>query len=378
MKVAINTLAHVTGGGITYFENVLPRLAEDGDEYLVIVPADREKITRVDADNVTFVETSVPTGTIVGRLLHEQLVLPILLWRWGVDVLFSPADLTPLLAPCPSVLAIRNPNPYFDAPDIDRTRYRRLKFRVQRYLTRLSARKASEVFFVSEFSRDISTAALSLSPDATHVIHHGIDPSLFREPSPPTDEDLRRTVEDRRPYLLTVSTINEHKNYETLLRGYARLPAKLREEYSLLVAGRNSAPAYFERLQTICRENGIADDVIFLGEVAYANVPFLYANAACYVLPSKLETFGHTLVEAMASKTPIVAAEATCIPEITGGAAALFDPDDPDALATVLADVLTDGDRRESLRAAGSRRVEDFSWDETVARTKALLSEAAE
>jgi len=377
MKIAINTLAHVTGGGITYFENVLPRLADDGDEYLVIVPAGREKITRIDADNVRFVETFFPTGTIVGRLLYEQLLLPILLWRWGVDVLFSPADLTPILAPYPSVLAIRNPNPYFDAPDLEQTRYRRLKFRVQRYLTWLSARKASEVFFVSEFSRDISTAALSLSPADTHVIHHGIDPSLFREPSTPTNEDLRRTVEDGRPYLLTVSTVNEHKNYETLLRGYAELPVALQEEYSLLVAGRNSAPAYFERLQSICQEEGIADAVTFLGEVAYGDVPFLYANAACYVLPSKLETFGHTLVEAMASGTPIVAADATCIPEITDGAAALFDPDDPDTLATVLEDVLTDGDRRESLREVGSRRVEDFSWDETVVRTKALLSEAA-
>lgn len=377
VHVAINTLAHVTGGGITYFENVLPRLADDGDEYLVIVPADRDKITRIDAANVRFVETSFPVDNILGRLVYEQLLLPVLLWRWGIDVLLSPADLTPLLAPCPSVLAIRNPNPYFAAPDLDRTAYRRFKFRVQRYLTWLSARKADEVFFVSAFSRDISTSALSLDPSTAHVIHHGIDPGLFEDPPLPDDSGLRRTVEDAEPYLLTVSTINEHKNYKTLIKGYATLPEAIRSKYSLLIAGRNSAPEYFEKLQSMCDDREIADQVTFLGEVDYDYVPYLYDRATLYVLPSKLETFGHTLVEAMASGTPIVAADATCIPEITDDAAVLFEPDDPADLARSIENALED-DLHAAMIDRGRERVTDFSWDRTVARTKEILRAATE
>ncbi|SDY32991.1 glycosyltransferase family 4 protein [Halopenitus persicus] len=377
MKVAINTLSHVTGGGITYFENVLPRLADDGDEYLVLVPAGRDKITRVDASNIRFVETSFPVGFLLGRLFYEQVVFPLLLWYWDVDVLLSPADLTPLLAPCPSVLAIRNPNPYFRAPDLDRTRFRRVKFRLQRYLTWLAARKASEVFFVSEFSRDISAETLGLPAEKTHVVYHGLDRSLFEEPAVPDDE-LRDRIGANKPYLLTISTINEHKNYETLLRGYARLPERIRSEYDLLVAGRNSAPEYFDRLQEICRNEGIDKQVQFLGEVDYEYVPYLYQHASLYVLPSKLETFGHTLVEAMASGTPIVAADATCIPEIVDGAAVLFDPDSPTALADSIEAVLTEETRRDDLVARGTDRVTEFSWDRTVDRTKALLTTAAQ
>lgn len=377
MKVAINTLSHVTGGGITYFENVLPRLADDGDEYLVLVPAGRDKISRVDASNIRFVETSFPAGFLLGRLFYEQIVFPLLLWYWDVNVLLSPADLTPLLAPCPSVLAIRNPNPYFYSPELDRPLYRRIKFRLQRFFTWLSAQKANEVFFVSKYSRDISAETLSIPPEETHVIHHGIDRTLFETPVTSKDDQLRQTIKNSEPYLLTVSTIYEHKNYETLLRGFAALPSNIRSEYSLLIAGRNLAPEYFKRLQSICRQENIEDRVTFLGEVDYECVPYLYEHASLYVLPSKLETFGHTLVEAMASETPIIAAGATCIPEITDGAAVLFDPDNPTDLADGIETILSDNERRNGLISRGRDRVADFSWGRTVEATRSLLKATA-
>lgn len=376
MKVAINTLSHVTGGGITYLSNILPRLSDDGNEYVVLVPQGRDKIIEPAARNISFVEVASPIDVLLVRLLYEQFVFPILLWYWDIDVLFSPADLTPLLAPCPAVLAIRNPNPYHQVHELDRTLYRRFKFRVQRYLTRISAWKADRVFFVSNYSKDMSNKYLNINERKLDVIYHGIDQELFKNQLP-DDSDAVSAVEKSAPYLLCVSTINEHKNYEALLRGYARLPSQIRVKFPLVVAGRNSAPVYFERLQKLMISEGIENDVVFLGEVDYRDIPSLYAGAAAYVLPSKLETFGHTLVEAMASGCPIAAADATCIPEITDGAARLFDPDDPDDVAEALKAVLTDDAFQDRLIQRGAERVQDFSWDRTVSQTKVLLCEAA-
>jgi glycosyltransferase involved in cell wall biosynthesis len=377
MRVAINTLSHVTGGGITYFENVLGHLADDGNEYVILVPAGRGKITRPAADNLRFVTAGIDTRSLPARLFYEQAILPVRLWQWDVDVIFSPADLTPLLAPCPAVLAVRNPNPYFDSPELQRTTYRRIKFRLQRYLTWLSARKADAVFFVSEFSKRVTNRYLGLPERKTSVIHHGIDPTLFEDPVQPEDENLVEILKSE-PYILCVSTINEHKNYETLLRGYAKLPEQIRAEFRLVIAGRNSAPSYFETLQRILDEEGIENQVEFLGEVPYRSVPYLYEHATAYVLPSKLETFGHTLVEATVSGTPVVAADATCIPEITDGAASLFDPDEPAELAESLEEVLTDETVHDKLVDAGRNRAAAFSWDKTVERTRELLKAVVE
>lgn len=379
MRVLINTLSHVGGGGITYLKNMLPRFAESEHEFLVLVPADRNKLNEPPSDNVTFKLVTAPVDILPVRLLYEQLVIPFQIDRWNVDVLFSPADLTPLLTSCPTLLAIRNPNPYFSASrfGLKRPFSRRVKFVVQRHLTKLSAKKADQVFFVSDFSKEVSNQFLDIPPSKLNTVHHGIDPSLFQHPGPASDERLRATLAEHAPYLLTISTITEHKNYETLLRGYAKLSPELREEFPLVIAGRTPSQEYFEQLQRIVAEEEIEDDVVFLGGVDYEDVPSLYADAAVYVLPSKLETFGHTLVEAMASGVPIAAAESTCIPEITGEAAALFDPDADSALATILSTLLEDEERRASLVERGNERVRDFSWDETFSQTICLLETVA-
>ncbi|WP_080505777.1 glycosyltransferase family 4 protein [Halomicrobium katesii] len=376
MNVAINTLSHVAGGSITYLKNVLPQLADDGNEYLVFVPDDRDALTEPDAENITFVSVTFPVGSLLLRLFYEQFVFPLVLLTNDIDVLFSPADITTLLSPCPVVLAIRNPNPYIDVPGIDRSRSQRLKLWFHRQLARLSAKRATDVFFVSEFSRDVILPEIGIDESKSHVIYHGIDASLFTDSADISDAALAAEVSRLEPYILCISTINEHKNYEQLLRGYARLPTSIRESYPLVIAGRNSAPAYFETLQSIIREEQIADDVHFLGEVEYEAIPALYDSGAVYVLPSKLETFGHTLVEAMASGTPIIAADSTCIPEITDGAAMLFDPDDASSLADSIVTLLGDDEARRSLVDAGRERVEDFSWNRTVSQTRELFSNA--
>lgn len=380
MRVLVNTLSHIGGsGGITYLKNMLPRFANNEYEYVILVPADRGILEEPDADNIRFEQVELPVNILPMRIFYEQCIIPIRLEQWDIDVLFSPADLTPVLARKPALLAIRNPNPYFSASrfGLDRPISRRLKFFVHRYLTKLSAWKADHVFFVSDFSKEVSNDFLNIPESKVSTVHHGIDTSLFENPSLPTDDQLKNLVDDCDPYLLTVSTVTEHKNYEVLLRAYARLPEEIQDNFPLLIAGRTPSEEYYEYLQDIVKRKGIEDHIVFLGGVEYENVPYLYSGAAAYVLPSKLETFGHTLVEAMASSIPIIAADSTCIPEITQDAAVLFDPEDPDDLAAKIRNIVESDQRREQLVERGNERVTDFSWDGTFQRTKELLSRIA-
>lgn len=377
MKILVNTIAHVGGGGITYLENMLPRFADDEHEYVVLVPESRKILQEPDNPSVQFERVSSQFDPLPNRLLYEQVLLPLKIRQLDIDVLFSPADLTPLATSRPTLLAVRNPNPYFSAAELglERPLSRRMKFFIQRQLTKLSGRKADHVFFVSDYSKQTSNRYLSLPESKISTVYHGIEPSLFENPAPPTDEDLRATVEANAQYLLTVSTVAEHKNYEVLLKAYSGLPTDIRDKYPLLIAGRTPSEDYFEALQEILEERGIEDDVVFLGGVDYENVPFLYSEATVYILPSKLETFGHTLVEAMTSGVPIVAADSTCIPEITDGAAELFDPDDDEGLAKLLEVLVEDESKRHTLIEAGRDRAKDFSWDRTFQQTKELLEQ---
>lgn len=364
MKVAINTLAHRTsGGGITYLKNILPRLAKTEHEFVVFVPADRDVLGDLATSNIQFHEVDLPMTIIPILLLYEQLVVPYQMRRLDIDVLYSPADIAPLLAPCPVVLAIRNPNPYF-AQEVH-TGWLKVKFRIQHLLTKLSAQRADRVLFVSEYSQNLINDKLNLDPANCKTIHHGIDPESLKGSSP-EQSTVGDLLDEHAPYVLSVSTIHRHKNYDCLIKAYAALPKSLRSQYPLMIVGRAADQQYYDELLSLISELNLMDDVVFTGEVTYEEIGYLYREAAVYVLPSKLETFGHTLLEAMTFGIPVVAADSTAIPEIAGNAARYFAPDDPESLANELARVLEDDEVANQLVKNGHDRVNQFSWDRNV------------
>jgi glycosyltransferase involved in cell wall biosynthesis len=108
-----------------------------------------------------------------------------------------------------------------------------------------------------------------------------------------------------------------------------------------------------------------------LGYVAEEHLPGLYAGAEALVMPSLYEGFGLPVIEAMASGTPVVAADRAALPEVAGGAAVLFDPDDPDAAAAALTGVL---DAPGDIRARGLERARSFSWPAVAGRVDAAIA----
>jgi glycosyltransferase involved in cell wall biosynthesis len=93
--------------------------------------------------------------------------------------------------------------------------------------------------------------------------------------------------------------------------------------------------------------------------------------------PSRFEGFGIPLIEAMAAELPVVSSTATCLPEIGGNAVRYADPDDVEAWAEALADVLTDADERRRLATAGVERAATFRWSAAVDAVSQALEAAA-
>jgi glycosyltransferase involved in cell wall biosynthesis len=143
--------------------------------------------------------------------------------------------------------------------------------------------------------------------------------------------------------------------------------AALPEHDLVLVAAKSDADAALRdgwtRLRSAARIRCI--------EAHPHELPPLYRGAALFVNPSRWESFGFQLVEAMATGTPLLAARRTAIPEIVGDAGMLFEPSSVVELAALLRIVAHDTALRDELRARGLRRVRQFDWqtvaDETVA-----------
>lgn len=111
---------------------------------------------------------------------------------------------------------------------------------------------------------------------------------------------------------------------------------------------------------------GLADQVIFTGFVDPMELRSLYRLARLLVFPSLFEGWGMPILEAFAAELPVACSTVTCLPDLTGGAARLFDPRDPVEIAAAICDLWTDESMRTDLARRGLARASLFSWERTA------------
>jgi glycosyltransferase involved in cell wall biosynthesis len=217
------------------------------------------------------------------------------------------------------------------------------------------ARRASALLTVSEFSREELARHLGLSPYRLQVIAPGVD-SLYQPPTPSEVAAFlqRRALPER--YLAAVGNPKAHKNLGLLAKLAPRLPIPI-----VLLAGKGAA-----------RELGFPESTRELTELPEAEMPLFYGTAQALLLPSRYEGFGLPALEAMAAGCPVVAANASALPEVTGEAALLVPPDDLPAWSEAVLRLLRDDRLRESLVEKGRERASRYTWDACATRTLAV------
>ena len=363
MRIFLNGLVVKRGGHKTYFSNFIPQFGIIGQqhEFVLLHSAWQNAFDFDLPSNFTRLIDGPDKSSVPMRMWWEQTRLPAILHRERIDVVFNPTPAGMLLYPgYPAVIAIRNPNP-FSPLTIKSWRYR-ARNRALREFTNYAARRAAAVIFVSKYSRDVALKAMRIDPSKVFVIYHGVGAHFFE----PAQTLSKKNFHGDRPYLLTVSTVQSHKNYPRFLNAFAKLCREPDLGYDYVFAGGIGSRSEFESIQQRINKLDLQGRVHYLGEVSYWDLPTLYQGASLFVLPSLLETFGHPLVEAMASHIPIAASNAAAIPEISGDAAVYFNPYDEDEICTVLQKLIYNKELREQLILKGSERVKKFSWENTA------------
>jgi glycosyltransferase involved in cell wall biosynthesis len=189
------------------------------------------------------------------------------------------------------------------------------------------------------------------------TIHPGIDQDFF------LPKVLQSRSEPAR--LLFPGAPLARKNLELVLHCLAGAPAGSALAHAALdISGAREEA--FPRYSALIRSLGLWERVRWLGQVPREDVPSLMAAATAIVYPSFYEGFGFPPLEAMAAGTPVVASNASCLPEVLGDAAILVDPKDGRAFATALEGVLTRPELRARLVAAGRERARQFTWDRSA------------
>lgn len=350
---------HFPGIG-RYVANLAPALAaqlETNERLLVLhAPEARQQLGGLAGARVRLLATAISPFS-----LGQQMQLPRLLREAGeVDLYHSTYYLMPYSMRLPTVLTFYDLIPLQHPETVSRR---------ARTLFRLTMGMAlgvsAHVLSISEAARRDVLARFKLAPERVTTTPLAADARFCPQPA----EEVARVRELYglpREIVLFVGINKPHKNLVRLIDAFGRL-VQQGCSATLVLAGPWD-DRYLQAKEAAAKLPANAN-VRFLGSVADADLPALYAAATVFVLPSLYEGFGLPVLEAMACGVPVACSSTSSLPEIAGHAALTFDPLDVGAMAGAIGQLLGDGELRDRVAQAGRARAAGFTWERTAALT---------
>jgi len=366
-NVGINLLwmvPGVVGGSETYMTRLLRGLAErDSGLRYTIFALPQFADAHAELASAFDVKYAPLSGQMKSfRVAGENSWLAGQCRKHDIDLIHHGGGTMPLIRTTRSVLTIHDLQYLYFPEYFTRAKLRFLKVMVPR-----SAEAARLVLVPSQFTRRTVIERLSIDPSIVIVVPHGIAPRAQVEVA----SDVRERYDLPGPFFVYPAATYPHKNHLVLLEGFSRL-LEVYPDASLVLTGAkgsqewSTAKEMRHRIDNEVRKRGIDERVKQLGYVSSSDLDALYNEATGLTFPSRFEGFGAPALEAMARACPVIAANATALPEVVADSGLLVSPDNSEEWFRAMAHFVDDEELREHYARKGLERARSFSWDKSA------------
>lgn len=218
--------------------------------------------------------------------------------------------------------------------------------------------------------------AFGVGSKKIHVIHPGVEAEAFR-----VGEGAAQTVRKRHdlgksPVLLTLGRLQRRKGQDMVIRALPRI-AESFPDIKYVIAGTGED---YDSLQRLAAEVGVANKVIFVGQIDNGEEPVYYAACDLFIMPNRqigpdVEGFGIVFLEASAAGKPVIGGHSGGTGEaIQDGVTGIrVNGENVEAIAAAVIQMLADSDKARAMGEQGRQWVESaFTWEAIVDRTRQL------
>src|SRR5258706_1190957 len=334
---------------------------------------------------------------VVGpRKIWTQIGLPISLYlrKPRPDVFFSLTHYAPRFSPIPTAIAIMDMS-FIHFPELFA---KRDLYQLTRW-TAYSAKNARKIFTISKASKDDILREYHMPEKDVIVTYPGLKEMSNVKFLISNFQLLREKYNISGDYILFVGTVQTRKNIARLIEAFSQIihhrhpelvsgsssrlrsnnndsgQARMTEKLQLVIVGKKGW--LYEEILEAPDKFGVSENVIFLDYVPNEDLPLLYKNAKCYVLPSLYEGFGLPVLEAMQYGCPVITSNVSSLPEAGGDAALYVDPQSTENIADKIKQVLDSKKLREEMIKKGYQHLKKFSWEKAAKETLEVLQSLA-
>jgi len=373
LKIAINTRFLLPGqleGFGWYTHEIVRRIvhAHPEDEFIFFFdrPFDAQFVY---ADHVTPVVLAPPARFAPQFLAWFEWAVPRALKKHGAEVFFSPDSMCSLSTKVPTVMTCHDLAPLHFPEQVPLLHRHYLLHFLPKFL-----RRADRVLTVSEYVRQDIAQTCGIVLDKISAVYNG-----SREGFVPLNEVDKQSVREKfsegKPYFFYAGAIHPRKNIPRLIRAFDLFKTKTSAPLKLLLAGRFAWQT--GEVRSAYEQAAHRADIHFLGYVSEEDLAQLTATATAMTYLSLSEGFGLPMLEAMYCDTPVLAANASCLPEIAGDAALLVDPLSEVAIAEGLEKLWSDRQFAQKLVEKGRLQREKFRWDKAAEQVYEAMKKCA-
>ena len=317
----------------------------------------------------------IDLGVLNGRLPNRHIPVPTRLlyksWEWlkapAIDTLLGPLDVyhatnyfTPPAKKARRVVTIHDLS-FLAIPELSSPR---IVGPFSKNMRRF-AHEADAIMAYSQATKGDIVRFLEVDPRRITVAPMAVDDGFAPMSREEAETYLLKHYDIEPPFLLFVSTLEPRKNVTGLLEAFKKAAADMPHNLVLVGGmGWQTGP-----IQEALNDPAIRDRIIRPGFVEHMELPAFYGAADAFVFPTHYEGFGLPLLEALTCGCPVVSADNSSVPEVTGGAALLSDSRDTDAVAENIRRILSDNELRANLIERGKAHAQNFSWRACAAKT---------
>ncbi len=305
-------------------------------------------------------------GARLDKLTWETVALPVASALRREALIHSLYFAAPPISASPLVVTVHDVIPLV-LPGYHRTRQSAWYSQLMAW----TVRRAAAIITVSQHSKGDICQVLGVPEDRVTVTYEAVD-EVYRPNGVEGETDVLRSryhLPER--YLLYTGGAEKRKNITLLIRAWQQAREAMRRHECALVILADFPPpdSLYPDIPRLIRELRLGDDVYLVPRVAQADMPALYRSALGFCFPSRYEGFGFTPLEAMACGVPVVASNATSIPEVVGDGGWLLPPDDIGAWAEAMIRLASSEGERRQLAERARQQGRRFSWRVTAEQT---------